>query len=86
MGCHCRDEQIVDVNGRRVLLKRVSETFHFVRLDTQQEPRRRPRLVLVKALRDVGNHIPPDEEVEYGRILAEMFAVYCAVEPLGGCS
>jgi hypothetical protein len=32
MGCLCRDERIVKVNGRTVLLKRVNETFHFVRL------------------------------------------------------
>ncbi len=85
MGCQCRDEQIVVVNGRTVGLKGVSETFRFVRLVHRRDADAELGPVLVKALRDVGNRIPPDEEVEYGRILAEMFAVYCAVEPVVGC-
>ena len=85
MSCLCRDEQIVDVNDRRVLLKRVKETFHFVRLIRGQNHEVDLGPVLVKALRDAGNHIPSDEEEEYGRILTEMFAVYCAVEPVVGC-
>ena len=87
MGCLCQDEQIVELDkSRRVLLKGVSETFHFVRLIGGQPADADLGPVLVKALRDVGNHIPPDEELEYGRMLAEMFTVYCAVEPLGCCS
>lgn len=85
MGCLCRDEQIVDVRGRKVRLVRVNETFHFVRLTRSRNAPADAGAVLVKALRDVGNHIPADEEVEYGRILAEMFALYCAVEPEVGC-
>ncbi len=86
MGCLCRDEQIVEMNGRRVRLNGVSETFHFVRLIRSKKGDGEDLgQVLIKALRQVGNHIPPEEEVEYGRILAEMFAVYCAVEPVVGC-
>lgn len=85
MSCHCRDEQIVNVNGRKVLLTSVSETFHFVRLIRGKNHDADLGSVLVKALREVGNHIPFDEEVEYGWILAEMFAVNCVVQPVVGC-
>ena len=85
MSCLCRDEQIVDVNGRRVLLKGVNETFHFVRLIRGKNHDANLGSVLVKALPDLGNCIPPAEEEEYSRILVEMFAVYCAVEPVIGC-
>ena len=67
MGCQCRDEQIVNVNGRKVGSKSVSETCHFVRLIRGREPDADLGPVLVKALREVGNHIPFDEEVEHGR-------------------
>ena len=80
MRCLCRDEQIVNVSGRSVLLKGVNETFHFARL-TRGQNHDHLGPILVKALRDVGNHIPPDAEEAYGRILAEVFGVYCAVEP-----
>lgn len=85
MSCRCRDEQSVDVNGRRVLLKGVSETFRFVRLMCRKNPDGDLGRILVRALREVGNQIPPGEEEEYGRILAEMFAVYCVVEPVFAC-
>ena len=85
MSCLCRDEQIVKVKGRTVLLERVNETFHFVRLIRGRIQDADLGSVLVGALRDAGNHIPPDEEDEYSRILAEMFAVFCSVEPIAGC-
>jgi hypothetical protein len=85
MSCLCRDEQIVEVNGRRVLLKGVRETFNFVRLIQSKNHNADLGPVLVRALRDVGNHIPPDEEDEYSRTFLEMFAVYYAVEPVVGC-
>ena len=86
MNCLCRDQQIsVDVNGRRVRLKGVNETFHFIRLIRSRNHDADLGLALVKALRDLGNDIPPEEEEEFSRILAEMFGVYCAVEPATGC-
>lgn len=85
MNCLCRDEQTLDVNGRRVVLKGVSETFQFVRLIRGKSRNDDLGPVLIKALRDIGNHIPYHEEEDYSRILVEMFAVYCAVEPAAGC-
>lgn len=85
MSCRCRDEQILEVNGRPVLLRGVNETFRFVRLTQHKNHEANLGAVLVKALREVGNDIPRDQEEEYGGILAEMFGVYCAVEPLVGC-
>jgi hypothetical protein len=85
MSCLCRDEQIVEINGQTVLLKGANETFHFVRLIRSKNHDADLGPVLINALRDVGNHIPPDEEEEYSRILAEMFAVYCSVGPVVSC-
>jgi hypothetical protein len=64
----------------QVRLKGVAESFRYVHSMLGRQPES-PGIGndLVKALREVGNHIPAAAEPEYARVLSEMFTLYCSV-------
>jgi hypothetical protein len=86
MGCcgPSRD-QILPVGGQQVRLKSVTETFQYLRFTLGVFPTT-PGVgeTLVKALRQVGNDIPPAQEQEYITELSAMFELFCATKVRGG--
>lgn len=74
------DEQLVKIDGMQVRLKGVAETFRSVHSMLGRRPES-PGIgnVLVKALREVGNHIPTAVEPAYAQVLSDMFTLYRSV-------
>jgi hypothetical protein len=74
------DERIVEINGKRVRLKGVAETFRYVHLMLGGRPEP-PGIgnAPLEALREVGHHIRAATEPQYAQVLSEMFGLYCAM-------
>ena len=83
--CGTSQDQTLQIGGKPVSLKGVTETFQYVHSMLGLLPIT-PGVgnALVKALRQAGNDIPVAQEQEYVQLLSGMFGLFCTTKVKGG--